>query len=159
MFKGTDVRTGELVAIKQMSLSGISQDNLQGIMGEIDLLKNLNHRNIVKYVGSFKTRTHLYIILEYMEKGSLSDVIRPSKFGAFPEPLVAVYIGHVLQGLAYLHQQGVVHRDIKGANILTGNEARPAPAPFAMRSSAGDKPLMVLIRPSPLLLSPSSTYQ
>ncbi|CAL8466918.1 g6454 [Coccomyxa elongata] len=122
VFKGTDVRTGELVAIKQMSLSGISQDNLQGIMGEIDLLKNLNHRNIVKYVGSFKTRTHLYIILEYMEKGSLSDVIRPSKFGAFPEPLVAVYIGHVLQGLAYLHQQGVVHRDIKGANILTGNE-------------------------------------
>lgn len=121
------MRTGELVAIKQMSLSGISQDNLQGIMGEIELLKNLNHRNIVKYVGSFKTRTHLYIILEYMEKGSLSDVIRPSKFGAFPEPLVAVYIGHVLQGLAYLHQQGVVHRDIKGANILTGNEARPSP--------------------------------
>ncbi|EIE26601.1 kinase-like protein [Coccomyxa subellipsoidea C-169] len=94
VFKGTDVRTGEHVAIKQMSLAGISQDNLQGIMGEIDLLKNLNHRNIVKYVGSFKTRTHLYIILEYMEKGSLSDVIRPSKFGAFPEPLVAVYIGH-----------------------------------------------------------------
>ena len=139
VFKGTDVRTGELVAIKQMSLSGISQDNLQGIMGEIDLLKNLNHRNIVKYVGSFKTRTHLYIILEYMEKGSLSDVIRPSKFGAFPEPLVAVYIGHVLQGLAYLHQQGVVHRDIKGANILTGNEARLPSSPFhsAIRSSAG----------------------
>lgn len=122
VFKGTDVRSGEHVAIKQMSLSGISQDNLQGIMGEIDLLKNLNHRNIVKYVGSFKTKTHLYIILEYMEKGSLANVIRPSKFGAFSETLVAVYITQVLQGLAYLHEQGVVHRDIKGANILTGNE-------------------------------------
>ena len=92
MFKGMDVRTGDCVAIKQLSLGGISQDNLAGIMGEIDLLKNLNHPNIVKYVGSFKTRTHLYIILEFMEKGALSSVIKPSKFGAFPESLAAVYI-------------------------------------------------------------------
>ena len=50
-----------------------------------------------------------------MEKGSLADIIRPSKFGALPESLAAVYIAQVLQGLAYLHEQGVVHRDIKGA--------------------------------------------
>lgn len=92
MFKGMDTRTGDCVAIKQLSLGGISQDNLAGIMGEIDLLKNLNHPNIVKYVGSFKTRTHLYIILEFMENGALSSVIKPSKFGAFPESLAAVYI-------------------------------------------------------------------
>ena len=78
-----------------MSLSGITSDNLQAIMGEIDLLKNLRHKNIVKYIGSFKTRTHLSIILEYMEKGSLADVIRPAKFGAFPESLAAVYIAQV----------------------------------------------------------------
>ena len=78
--------------------------------------------------GSFKTKSHLYIILEYMEKGSLANIIRPSKFGALPESLAAVYIAQVLQGLAYLHEQGVVHRDIKGANILTGNEVRtPSP--------------------------------
>lgn len=52
VFKGTDTHTGALVAIKQLSLAGIPADNLQGIMGEIDLLKNLNHRNIVKYIGS-----------------------------------------------------------------------------------------------------------
>lgn len=90
-----DTRTGDCVAIKQLSLGGISQDNLAGIMGEIDLLKNLNHPNIVKYVGSFKTRTHLYIILEFMENGALSSVIKPSKFGAFPESLAAVYIAQV----------------------------------------------------------------
>ena len=51
VFKGTDMQTGALVAIKQMSLAGIPPDNLAGIMGEIDLLRNLNHRNIVKYIG------------------------------------------------------------------------------------------------------------
>ena len=122
VFKGVDSRTGACVAIKQLSLDGISNDNLASIQGEIDLLKNLNHKNIVKYIGSFKTRTHLYIILEYMENGALSSVIKPTKFGAFPESLVAVYIAQVLQGLAYLHDQGVVHRDIKGANILTTKE-------------------------------------
>lgn len=95
MFKGLDTRTGDCVAIKQLSLGGISQDNLAGIMGEIELLKNINHPNIVKYVGSFKTRTHLYIILEFMENGALSSVIKPSKFGAFPESLAAVYIAQV----------------------------------------------------------------
>lgn len=91
-------------------------------MGEIELLKTLHHRNIVKYIGSFKTRSHLYIILEFMENGALSSHIKPTKFGAFPESLVAVYIQQVLHGLTYLHEQGVVHRDIKGANILTTKE-------------------------------------
>lgn len=119
VFKGMDTSTGDVVAIKQIGLSGVSQANLQGVMGEIDLLKTLNHNNIVKYIGSFKTRNHLYIILEFMENGALSSVIKPNRFGVFPETLVAIYIAQVLQGLAYLHDQGVVHRDIKGANILT----------------------------------------
>lgn len=95
VFKGVDTRTGDAVAIKQLSLAGISAETLQSIMGEIELLKNLNHKNIVKYIGSFKTRTHLYIILEYMDRGAISSVIKPSQFGAFPESLVAVYIAQV----------------------------------------------------------------
>ena len=97
VFKATDTQTGGAVAIKQVSLSGITSENLQAVVGEIDLLKNLRHKNIVEYIGSFKTRTHLSIILEYMEKGSLADVIRPAKFGAFPESLAAVYIAQVNQ--------------------------------------------------------------
>ena len=56
VFKGIDSTSGNVVAIKQISLNGTSQDNLQGVMGEIELLKTLHHRNIVKYQGSFKTR-------------------------------------------------------------------------------------------------------
>ncbi len=122
VFKGIDTKTGQLVAIKQLCLTGASQEVLSGIMSEIELLKNLNHRHIVQYIGSFQTRMHLYVILEYMEDGALSGIIKPNKFGVFPESLVAVYIAQVLRGLAYLHAQGVVHRDIKGANILTTKE-------------------------------------
>jgi len=56
VFKGIDSQNGSTVAIKQISLNGTSTDNLQSVMGEIDLLKTLNHKNIVKYLGSFKTR-------------------------------------------------------------------------------------------------------
>ncbi|KAI3706626.1 hypothetical protein L6452_24501 [Arctium lappa] len=77
---------------------------------------------MVKYLGSLKTKTHLHIILEYVENGSLANIIKPNKFGPFPESLVAVYIAQVLEGLVYLHEQGVIHRDIKGANILTTKE-------------------------------------
>ena len=122
VYKGMDTTTGDIVAIKQISLSGVSQENLQSVMGELELLKTLNHKNIVKYIGSFKTRSHLYIILEFMENGALSSVIKPNRFGVFPETLVAIYIAQVLHGLVYLHAQGVVHRDIKGANILTTKE-------------------------------------
>ncbi|XP_016672413.1 MAP3K epsilon protein kinase 1 isoform X2 [Gossypium hirsutum] len=77
---------------------------------------NLNHKNIANYLGSLKSTTHMHIILEYVENGSLASIIKPNKFGPFPESLV------VLEGLVYLHEQGVIHRDIKGANILTTKE-------------------------------------
>ncbi len=86
-------------------------------MMEIDLLKNLNHPNIVKYHGFIKTADTLNIILEYCENGSLAFMCK--RFGKFPENLAALYIAQVLEGLAFLHEQGTIHRDIKGANILT----------------------------------------
>ncbi|XP_057828021.2 MAP3K epsilon protein kinase 1 isoform X2 [Cryptomeria japonica] len=107
-------------------------------MQEIDLLKNLNHKNIVKYQGSFKANTYLYIILEYVESGSLANMVKPNKFGAFPESLVAVYISQVLEGLVYLHEQGVIHRDIKGANILTTKQGLVKLADFGVATKLSE---------------------
>ncbi|XP_074339378.1 uncharacterized protein LOC141677371 isoform X6 [Apium graveolens] len=122
VYKGLNLENGEFVAIKQVSLENIKDEDLKNIMQEIDLLKNLNHKNIVKYLGSSKTTSHLHIFLEYVENGSLANIIKPANFDPFPESLVAVYITQVLEGLVYLHEQGVIHRDIKGANILTTKE-------------------------------------
>ncbi|CAN6236531.1 unnamed protein product [Urochloa humidicola] len=132
VYKGLDLENGDFVAIKQVSLENIPQEDLNIIMQEIDLLKNLNHKNIVKYLGSLKTKSHLHIILEYVENGSLANIIKPNKFGPFPESLVAVYIAQVLEGLVYLHEQGVIHRDIKGANILTTKEGLVKLADFGV---------------------------
>eukprot|EP00898_Chlorokybus_atmophyticus_P008952 jgi/Chlat1/9058/Chrsp94S08315 len=134
VYKGTNTHDGSIVAIKQVSLENVKQSDLAGIMVEIDLLKasNLNHKNIVKYLGSYKTSSHLYIILEYVENGSLANMIKPSKFGALSESLVALYTAQILEGLVYLHEQGVIHRDIKGANILTTKEGLVKLADFGV---------------------------
>ncbi|KAK4833645.1 hypothetical protein QYF36_008757 [Acer negundo] len=115
VYKGLDLENGDFVAIKPVSLENIAQEDL-------NIITNLNHKNIVKYLGSSKKKSHLHIILEYLENGSLANNIKPNKFGPFPESLVAVYFAQVLEGLVYLHEQGVIHRDIKGANILTTKE-------------------------------------
>jgi serine/threonine protein kinase len=130
-------------------LTNIPKGELGEIMSEIDLLKNLNvclainsiypasdvpqHPNIVKYKGFVKTRDYLYIILEFCENGSLHAILK--RFGKFPENLVAVYTAQVLEGLVYLHDQGVIHRDIKGANILTNKDGSVKLADFGVASS------------------------
>ena len=65
VYQGLNMKTGEVVAIKQMTLSNIPRTELDAMMLEIDLLKKLNHLHIVKYLGFVKTREHLNIILEY----------------------------------------------------------------------------------------------
>jgi serine/threonine protein kinase len=95
VYKAIDQTTGQVVAIKQVSLERIGEDAVGSLLLEIDLLKNLNHRNIVTYLGSYRTPAALCIILEYVENGSIATLLKPSKFGAFPESLVAVYISQV----------------------------------------------------------------
>jgi len=120
------------------------------VSGPSHLLTQVQHPNIVKYKGFFKTREFLYIILEcvtfcipkvfpqirfrrFCENGSLHAICK--RFGKFPENLVAVYICQVLEGLVYLHDQGVIHRDIKGANILTNKDGCVKLADFGVAAN------------------------
>ncbi|KAI9717479.1 MAG: hypothetical protein M1828_007179 [Chrysothrix sp. TS-e1954] len=130
VFRGLNLETGETVAIKQIKLADIPNSELRVIMMEIDLLKELHHPNIVKYQGFVKTPESLCIVLEYCENGSLHSICK--NFGKFPENLVALYMAQVLHGLIYLHEQGVIHRDIKGANILTTKEGLVKLADFGV---------------------------
>lgn len=135
VFRALNWCTGETVAVKQVGLGNIPRSELPEIMSEIDLLKNLDHPNIVQYRGFVKTSDYLYIILEYCENGSLHTICK--KFGKFPESLVAVYICQVLEGLLYLHEQGVIHRDIKGSNILATKEGGVKLADFGVATRTG----------------------
>ena len=72
-------------------------------------------------------------LVRFCENGSLHNICK--RFGKFPENLVAVYISQVLEGLVYLHDQGVIHRDIKGANILTTKDGAVKLADFGVAST------------------------
>ena len=80
------------------------------------LLKDLNHENIVRYFGSSSDENYLNIFLEYVPGGSVQTML--NSYGPFEEPLIRNFIRQVLIGLNYLHGEDIIHRDIKGANIL-----------------------------------------
>ena len=130
VYRALNWSNGETVAIKQVRLADLPKAELGTIMQEIQLLKKLQHSNIVKYFDSVRDTENLYIILEYCENGSLHTICK--NFGKFPENLVSLYTAQVLRGLLFLHDQGVIHRDIKGANILTTKEGLVKLADFGV---------------------------
>jgi serine/threonine protein kinase len=76
----------------------------------------LNHPNIINCIGSEIINSNLLIYLEYVPGGSLGDLIQ--RYGPLSEKLIKIYLRQILKGLQYLHSKGIVHRDIKAANIL-----------------------------------------
>ncbi len=116
VYKALDTETATTVAIKQIDLHNISQEYINSIATEINLLKKLDHPYIVKYIDFFQTKTHINIILEYVEGGSLQNLVKQN--GSLGEYLVFVFVKQILEGLDYLHSQGIIHRDIKGGNLL-----------------------------------------
>ncbi|KAJ2158146.1 Protein kinase of the Mitotic Exit Network [Coemansia sp. RSA 552] len=117
VYRGLNLRTGEVVAVKQIRTEGFSSSaEIEAARQEIDVLRDLRHRNIVKYIGYEQSEHELDIVLEYCEGGSLQNIL--SKFSKFPENLVGVYVAQILDGLAYLHSNAILHRDIKPGNIL-----------------------------------------
>ncbi|KAI9319313.1 kinase-like domain-containing protein [Dichotomocladium elegans] len=113
--RALNVHTGEIVAIKRIRIENL--DVNQEIMKEVELLKDMDNPNIVRYLGSVRDDDYLNIVLEYVENGSLFSTMKA--FGSLPEKLVASYTQKILAGLAYLHEHEVAHCDLKAANILS----------------------------------------
>ncbi|KAJ2883349.1 Protein kinase of the Mitotic Exit Network, partial [Coemansia aciculifera] len=117
VYRALDLETGQMLAVKQILLEGQDVDNMEDIMQEVELLKSLSSPRIVRYHGFVKTDTHLNLMMEYVENGSLSATLK--SFGSFPEKLVLAYAVKIIEGLIYLHGRDVVHCDLKACNILT----------------------------------------
>lgn len=120
--------TAELMAVKQVdmpsdagiALSAKKNNMIEALKHEISLLRELRHPNIVQYLGSNSDDEHLNIFLEYVAGGSVASML--VNYGSLPEPLCANFVRQILQGLCYLHSKDIIHRDIKGANILVDNK-------------------------------------
>ncbi|XP_016297710.1 mitogen-activated protein kinase kinase kinase kinase 5-like [Sinocyclocheilus anshuiensis] len=114
VYKARNISTGELAAVKIIKLE--PGDDFSIIQQEIFMVKECTHHNIVAYFGSYLCREKLWICMEYCGGGSLQDIYHVT--GPLSELQIAYVCRETLQGLAYLHSKGKMHRDIKGANIL-----------------------------------------
>lgn len=114
VFVGRHLQTKQTVAIKSMDLA--SQPRKELIINEIFVMRESRHENIVNYLDSFLIgSSELWVVMEYMEGGSLTDVIDSNKM---VEPQIACICQQTLRGLGHLHAQKIIHRDIKSDNVL-----------------------------------------
>ncbi|KAM0786325.1 hypothetical protein ACM66B_001799 [Microbotryomycetes sp. NB124-2] len=113
VYTAYQVGTNLAVAIKQMNLEQQPKQDL--IINEILVMKESRHRNIVNFIDSFLVKGDLWVVMEYMEGGSLTDVVTCN---IMSEGQIAAVSRETLEGLKHLHEQGVIHRDIKSDNIL-----------------------------------------
>ena len=120
--------TGELMAVKQVELPNVAKGTegdkkkntmITALKQEIDLLQGFQHPHIVQYLGTSSDEDHLNIFLEYVPGGSIAGMLK--QYNTFQEPLVRNFTRQILEGLCYLHARNIIHRDIKGANILVDN--------------------------------------
>ncbi|CAH9115022.1 unnamed protein product [Cuscuta europaea] len=120
VYKARDLRTSEMVAIKVISLSE-GEEGYEEIRGEIEMLQQCSHPNVVRYLGSYQGEEYLWIVMEYCGGGSVADLMNVTD-----EPLDEYQIAYIcreaLKGLTYLHSIFKVHRDIKGGNILLSDQ-------------------------------------
>mmetsp|Transcript_96008 Transcript_96008/g.271755 ORF Transcript_96008/g.271755 Transcript_96008/m.271755 type:complete len:601 (-) Transcript_96008:180-1982(-) len=125
VFKATILQTGQAIAAKEIFIDSNSKsdkDYRASLENEIAIMRSLTHPRIVTYLGHDYIEDRLYIYLDYMPGGSLSQVLKEN--GPLDESLIAEYVRQLLDGLHYLHTRDpqILHRDIKGGNILVGSD-------------------------------------
>ncbi|KAG6895620.1 Serine/threonine-protein kinase smu1 [Termitomyces sp. T32_za158] len=113
VYTAYQVGTNLSVAIKQMDLEKQPKKDL--IINEILVMRSSRHPNIVNYIDSFLHNNDLWVVMEYMEGGSLTDVVTAN---LMTEGQIAAVSRETAQGLEHLHRHGVIHRDIKSDNVL-----------------------------------------
>eukprot|EP01063_Lacrimia_lanifica_P035552 TRINITY_DN6808_c0_g2_i1.p1 TRINITY_DN6808_c0_g2~~TRINITY_DN6808_c0_g2_i1.p1 ORF type:complete len:1073 (+),score=345.77 TRINITY_DN6808_c0_g2_i1:545-3763(+) len=128
---GLNDATGELMAVKNIDFSHFDKDitkKLEELRKEIQIMQPLDHAHVIKYFFTERVGTSVNIFMEYIPGGSLQALL--NTFGPLSDRSVVQYTYQIVGGLSYLHDSGIVHRDIKGANILLTVEGHVKLADF-----------------------------
>lgn len=127
VFVGTDRRSLEKVAIKKMDLNDNYEEDL---ITEIQMMQSSKHDNIVRYMDSYKWGEDLWVVMEYMGGGSLTEILEQFKHIRMTEEQIALICFECLKALEYIHTNHRIHRDIKSDNVLLTNEGEIKLADF-----------------------------
>ena len=122
VYRGFDENNQEDVAIKTITTNFVPEKNYETISREASLLLDLVHPNIVKLLEFKSTPSKYLLIMEFMDEGSLFNEVKEN--GRLIEPVAKEYLVQILEGLKYLHFKGILHRDLKCANILKNSAGK-----------------------------------
>ena len=116
-----DILSNKDLAVKIINKSGSTLNLISKMKEEINILKQLNHENIIKFFGFNETNSKLYIIMEYLPFGTLSTWIK-NNMGKINEEKASIIMSKLFSAVEYLHHQQICHRDIKPENVMFGKE-------------------------------------
>uniref|UniRef100_A0A7M6DQA5 Protein kinase domain-containing protein n=1 Tax=Clytia hemisphaerica TaxID=252671 RepID=A0A7M6DQA5_9CNID len=152
--------TGQMIAVKEVDInhSKNAAKNFRKLQDEINILKSLRHPNVIKFIGTSLDDNIVHIFMEYIAGGSLAGLI--SNFGALNESIYQRYTQQIMSGVHYLHKFGVIHRDIKGANILITVKGNIKLIDFGcakeLSISVGSTVLLKSVKGTPYWMSPET---
>ncbi|KAM7483349.1 hypothetical protein LguiB_007932 [Lonicera macranthoides] len=166
VFRARDLETGRIVALKKVRFDNFEPESVRFMAREILILRRLDHPNIIKLEGIITSRlsSSIYLVFEYMEHDISGLLSCPGI--KFTEAQVKCYMKQLLCGIEHCHARGVMHRDIKGANLLVNNEGVMKVADFGLanfcnrghRQPLTSRVVTLWYRPPELLLG-STDYE
>lgn len=119
-------KDGQLIAVKQVCLTtgdtDLAQKEFEELHHEVDLLKTLSHENVVKLLGTSLDGSMINIFMEHITGGSIASLLL--QYGPLQEQTIRNYTKQILKGIEYLHENNVIHRDIKGSNVMVMTSGR-----------------------------------
>jgi serine/threonine protein kinase len=145
--------TGKLMAVKKIIVDAAI---MKDVRREVELMRSLDHQNIVRYLGAEMDKVHLHIFQEWVPGGSVATLL--GRFGVFSLQVIQSYLAQTLSGLAYLHDNDIIHRDIKGSNILVNDDGVVKLADFGaskkLNNLRANLMMSMTVRGTPYFMSP-----
>lgn len=159
VYKGTDITTGDKVAIKEIFYKNFTKIEKEHLQTEIEIMKKVNHKNIIKLIDVItkSNENSVYIITEFCDRGTLHDLLYEHDKN-LTEEKIQNYTKQLAEGLRYLQSFNVVHRDLKLTNILLTKDNIIKIADFGFAKEANDNSLMKTLCGSPGFMAPEILF-